>query len=144
MIMGCVIISVIGWGIILSLSKFVLDEKDSPSDIFADCNSPAVDCHRKFCLLSDDLFKQLCVIDSSAVPSSIGNLRCWDFCDHKIQFTAILKHGTPPKTYILYDNKITQQKKKFYKYEKFVEFFEQHNLEIKQQILQHNINKDFT
>ena len=109
-----------------------------------DNDSPAVDCHRKFCLLSDDLFKQLCVIDSSAKSDSIGNLRCWDFCDYQIQFTAVLKLGTPPKTFILYDNKITKQKKKFYKYEKFVEFFEQHNLEIKQQILQHNINKDFT
>ena len=137
------IISVILYGIILFLNDLEPDEKER-TDNFIDNNSPAVDCHRKFCLLSDDLFKQLCVIDSSAVPSSIGNLRCWDFCDHKIQFTAILKHGTPPKTYILYDNKITKQKKKFYKYEKFVEFFEQHNLEIKQQILQHNINKDFT
>lgn len=144
MIIGCVIISVIVWGIIVFLSKFFLDEKENHADIFADCNSPAVECHRKFCLLSDDLFKQLCVIDGTATQDTIGNLYCWDFCDRKIQITAVLERGTPPKTYILYDNKITQQKKKFYKYEKFVEFFEQHNIEIKQQILQHNINKDFT
>lgn len=143
MILICVLISVIVWSIILFLSKFFLDEKERP-DVFADNNDPAVDCHRKFCLLSDDLFKQLCVIDGSAAQDTIGNLYTWDFCDHQIQFTAILKHGTPPKTYILYDNKITQQKKKFYKYEKFVEFFEQHNLELKQQILQYNLSKDFT
>lgn len=144
MILICVLISVIVWGIILFLSKFFLDEKERTNNVFADNNDPAVDCHRKFCLLSDDLFKQLCVIDGSAFNDSIGNLYCWDFCDHKILFTAILKHGTPPKTYILYDNKITQQKKKFYKYEKFVEFFEQHNIELKQQILQYNLSKDFT
>lgn len=137
------IISVILFGVILFLDDLIPNEKENPADKFA-TNLAAVDCHRKFCLLSDDLFKQLCVIDGSAKPVSIGNLRGWDFCDHKIQITAILKHGTPPKTYILYDNKITQQKKKFYKYEKFVEFFEQHNLEIKEQILQYNINKDFT
>lgn len=144
MIIGCVILSIIVWGIILSLSKFLLDEKERTDDVFANNDDPAVDCHIKFCLLSDDLFKQLCVIDGSAYYDSIGNLRCWNFCDHKIQFTAILENGTPPKTYILYDNKITKQKKKFYKYEKFVEFFEQHNLEIKQQILQYNLSKDFT
>lgn len=143
MIMGCVILSIIVWGIILSLSKFLLDEKERTDDVFANNDDPAVDCHRKFCLLSDDLFKQLCVIDGSAYNDTIGNLRCWDFCDHKIQITAVLEHA-PPKTYILYDNKMTQQKKKFYKYEKFVEFFEQHNLEIKQQILQYNLSKDFT
>lgn len=137
------IISVILYGIILFFDDLVPDEKERP-DNFADNDSPAVDCHRKFCLLSDDLFKQLCVIDGSAKSDTIGNLRCWDFCDYKIQFTAVLKHGTPPKTYILYDNKITQQKKKFYKYEKFVEFFEQHKLELKQQILQYNLSKDFT
>lgn len=119
-------------------------KKERPNDVFANNDDPAVDCHRKFCLLSDDLFKQLCVIDGSVYNESIGNIRCWDFCDHKIQFTAVLERGTPPKTYILYDNKMTQQKKKFYKYEKFVEFFEQHNLEIKQQILQYNLSKDFT
>ena len=138
------IISVILYGMILFLDDLVPDEKERTDDVFANNNDPAVDCHRKFCLLSDDLFKQLCVIDGSAEPVSIGNLRGWDFCDHKIQFTAILKHGTPPKTYILYDNKITQQKKKFYRYEFFVDFFEQHNLELKQQILQYNLSKDFT
>ncbi len=138
------IISVICFGLILFLDSLVPDEKERTDDVFANNNDPAVDCHRKFCLLSDDLFKQLCAIDGSATQDSMGNLYCWDFCDHKIQITAILKHGTPPKTYILYDNKITQQKKKFYKYEKFVEFFEQHNLELKQQILQYNLSKDFT
>lgn len=138
------IISVICFGIILFLDSLVPDEKERTDDVFADNNDPAVDCHRKFCLLSDDLFKQLCAIDGSAAQDTIGNLYTWDFCDHKIQITAILKHGKPPKTYILYDNKITQQKKKFYKYEKFVEFFEQHNLELKQQILQYNLSKDFT
>ena len=138
------ILSVICFGIILFLDDLVPDEKERTDNVFADNNDPAVDCHRKFCLLSDDLFKQLCVIDGSASQDSMGNLYCWDFCDHKIQFTAILKHGTPPKTYILYDNKITQQKKKFYRYEFFVDFFEQHNLELKQQILQYNLSKDFT
>lgn len=138
------IISVISFGIILFLNNLVPYEKERTDDVFANNNDPSVDCHRKFCLLSDDLFKQLCAIDGSASQDTIGNLYCWDFCDHKIQITAILKHGTPPKTYILYDNKITQQKKKFYKYEKFVEFFEQHNLELKQQILQYNLSKDFT
>jgi hypothetical protein len=138
------IISVISFGMILFLDSLVPDEKERTDDVFANNNDPAVDCHRKFCLLSDDLFKQLCAIDGSAAQDTIGNLYTWDFCDHKIQITAILKHGTPPKTYILYDNKITQQKKKFYKYEKFVEFFEQHNLELKQQILQYNLSKDFT
>lgn len=138
------IISVICFGMILFLDSLVPDEKERTDDVFANNNDPAVDCHRKFCLLSDDLFKQLCAIDGSAAQDTIGNLYTWDFCDHKIQITAILKHGTPPKTYILYDNKITQQKKKFYKYEKFVEFFEQHNLELKQQILQYNLSKDFT
>jgi hypothetical protein len=138
------IISVISFGMILFLDSLVPDEKERTDDVFANNNDPAVDCHRKFCLLSDDLFKQLCAIDGSAAQDTIGNLYTWDFCDHKILFTAILKHGTPPKTYILYDNKITQQKKKFYKYEKFVEFFEQHNLELKQQILQYNLSKDFT
>jgi hypothetical protein len=138
------IIGVISFGMILFLDSLVPDEKERTDDVFANNNDPAVDCHRKFCLLSDDLFKQLCAIDGSAAQDTIGNLYTWDFCDHKILFTAILKHGTPPKTYILYDNKITQQKKKFYKYEKFVEFFEQHNLELKQQILQYNLSKDFT
>ncbi len=138
------IISVISFGMILFLDSLVPDEKERTDDVFANNNDPAVDCHRKFCLLSDDLFKQLCAIDGSAAQDTIGNLYTWDFCDHKILFTAILKLGTPPKTYILYDNKITQQKKKFYKYEKFVEFFEQHNLELKQQILQYNLSKDFT
>lgn len=138
------IISVICFGLILFLDSLVPDEKERTDDVFANNNDPAVDCHRKFCLLSDDLFKQLCVIDGSASQDSMGNLYIWDFCDRKIQFTAVLKHGKPPKTYILYDNKITQQKKKFYKYEKFVEFFEQHNLELKQQILQYNLSKDFT
>ena len=138
------IISVICFGLILFLDSLVPDEKERTDDVFANNNDPAVDCHRKFCLLSDDLFKQLCVIDGSATQDSMGNLYIWDFCDRKIQFTAVLKHGKPPKTYILYDNKITQQKKKFYKYEKFVEFFEQHNLEFKQQILQYNLSKDFT
>ncbi len=138
------IISVICFGMILFLDRLVPDEKERTDDVFANNNDPSVDCHRKFCLLSDDLFKQLCAIDGSAAQDTIGNLYTWDFCDHKIQITAILKHGTPPKTYILYDNKITQQKKKFYKYEKFVEFFEQHNLELKQQILQYNLSKDFT
>lgn len=138
------IMSVIIFGIILFLDNLVPDEKERTDDVFANNNDPSVDCHRKFCLLSDDLFKQLCVIDGSASQDSMGHLYCWDFCDHQIQFTAILKLGTPPKTYILYDNKITQQKKKFYKYEKFVEFFEQHNLELKQQILQYNLSKDFT
>lgn len=138
------IISVICFGLILFLDSLVPDEKERTDDVFANNNDPAVDCHRKFCLLSDDLFKQLCVIDGSATQDSMGNLYIWDFCDRKIQFTAVLKHGKPPKTYILYDNKITQQKKKFYKYEKFVEFFEQHNLELKQQILQYNLSKDFT
>lgn len=138
------IISVICFGMILFLDSLVPDEKERTDDVFANNNDPAVDCHRKFCLLSDDLFKQLCAIDGSAAQDTIGNLYTWDFCDHKIQITAILKHGTPPKTYILYDNKITKQKKKFYKYEKFVEFFEQHNLELKQQILQYNLSKDFT
>lgn len=137
-------ISAIVWFIILFTSEFIQPKNERTDDVFADNNDPAVDCHRKFCLLSDDLFKQLCAIDGSATQDSMGNLYCWDFCDRKIQFTAILKHGTPPKTYILYDNKITQQKKKFYKYEKFVEFFEQHNLELKQQILQYNLSKDFT
>lgn len=137
-------ISVIVWFIILFTSEFIQPKNERTKDVFADNNDPAVDCHRKFCLLSDDLFKQLCAIDGSATQDTIGNLYTWDFCDHKIQITAILKHGTPPKTYILYDNKITQQKKKFYKYEKFVEFFEQHNLELKQQILQYNLSKDFT
>lgn len=137
-------ISVISFGMILFLDSLVPDEKERTKDVFADNNDPAVDCHRKFCLLSDDLFKQLCAIDGSATQDSMGNLYCWDFCDHKILFTAVLKYGTSPKTYILYDNKITQQKKKFYKYEKFVEFFEQHNLELKQQILQYNLSKDFT
>ena len=137
-------ISVIVWGIILFTSEFIQPKNKRTEDVFADNNDPAVDCHRKFCLLSDDLFKQLCVIDDSATQDSMGNLYCWDFCDHKILFTAVLKYGTSPKTYILYDNKITQQKKKFYKYEKFVEFFEQHNLELKQQILQYNLSKDFT
>lgn len=137
-------ISVIVWFIILFTSEFIQPKNERTEDVFADNNDPAVDCHRKFCLLSDDLFKQLCAIDGSAEQDTIGNLYTWDFCDHKIQITAILKHGTPPKTYILYDNKITQQKKKFYKYEKFVEFFEQHNLELKQQILQYNLSKDFT
>ena len=138
------IISVISFGMILFLDSLVPDEKERTDDVFANNNDPAVDCHRKFCLLSDDLFKQLCAIDGSATQDSMGNLYIWDFCDRKIQFTAVLKHGKPPKTYILYDNKITQQKKKFYKYEKFVEFFEQHNLELKQQILQYNLSKDFT
>ena len=138
------IISVICFGLILFLDSLVPDEKERTDDVFANNNDPAVDCHRKFCLLSDDLFKQLCAIDGSATQDSMGNLYIWDFCDRKIQFTAVLKHGKPPKTYILYDNKITQQKKKFYKYEKFVEFFEQHNLELKQQILQYNLSKDFT
>ncbi len=138
------IISVICFGMILFLDRLVPDEKERTDDVFANNNDPSVDCHRKFCLLSDDLFKQLCAIDGSAAQDTIGNLYTWDFCDHKIQITAILKHGTPPKTYILYDNKITQQKNKFYKYEKFVEFFEQHNLELKQQILQYNLSKDFT
>lgn len=142
--MICLIISVVLFGVILFFDDIVQDEKERPNDVFANNDDPAVDCHRKFCLLSDDLFKQLCAIDGSVYNESIGNLRCWDFCDHKIQFTAVLERGTPPKTYILYDNKITKQKKKFYKYEKFVEFFEQHNLEIKQQILQYNISKDFT
>ena len=142
--MICLIISVILYGIILFFDDIVPDEKERPNDVFANNDDPAVDCHRKFCLLSDDLFKQLCAIDGSAEPVQIGNLRGWDFCDHKIQITAILKLGKPPKTYILYDNKMTQQKKKFYKYEKFVEFFEQHNLELKQQILQYNLSKDFT
>jgi len=137
-------ISAIVWFIILFTSEFIQPKKERTDDVFANNNDPAVDCHRKFCLLSDDLFKQLCAIDGSAEQDTIGNLYTWDFCDHKIQITAILKHGTPPKTYILYDNKITQQKKKFYKYEKFVEFFEQHNLELKQQILQYNLSKDFT
>lgn len=138
------IISVVLFGIILFLDDLIPYEKERTNDVFANNDDPAVDCHRKFCLLSDDLFKQLCAIDGSAAQDTIGNLYTWDFCDHKIQITAILKHGTPPKTYILYDNKITQQKKKFYKYEKFVEFFEQHNLELKQQILQYNLSKDFT
>lgn len=137
-------ISAIVWFIILFTSEFIQPKKERTDDVFANNNDPSVDCHRKFCLLSDDLFKQLCAIDGSAEQDTIGNLYTWDFCDHKIQITAILKHGTPPKTYILYDNKITQQKKKFYKYEKFVEFFEQHNLELKQQILQYNLSKDFT
>ena len=139
-----VLISVIVWGIVLFLGEFIYPKNERPDDVFANNDDPAVDCHRKFCLLSDDLFKQLCAIDGSAAHDTIGNLYTWDFCDYQIQFTAILKHGTPPKTYILYDNKITQQKKKFYKYEKFVEFFEQHNLELKQQILQYNLSKDFT
>lgn len=137
-------ISAIVWFIILFTSEFIQPKNERTDDVFANNNDPAVDCHRKFCLLSDDLFKQLCVIDGSATQDSMGNLYIWDFCDRKIQFTAVLKHGKPPKTYILYDNKITQQKKKFYKYEKFVEFFEQHNLELKQQILQYNLSKDFT
>lgn len=137
-------ISVIVWFIILFTSEFIQPKNERTEDVFADNNDPAVDCHRKFCLLSDDLFKQLCAIDGSATQDSMGNLYCWDFCDHKILFTSVLKYGTSPKTYILYDNKITQQKKKFYKYEKFVEFFEQHNLELKQQILQYNLSKDFT
>ena len=137
-------ISAIVWFIILFTSEFIQPKNERTDDVFANNNDPSVDCHRKFCLLSDDLFKQLCVIDGSATQDSMGNLYCWDFCDYKIQFTAVLKHGKPPKTYILYDNKITQQKKKFYKYEKFVEFFEQHNLELKQQILQYNLSKDFT
>lgn len=139
-----VLISLIVWGIVLFLGEFIYPKNERTNDVFADNNDPAVDCHRKFCLLSDDLFKQLCAIDGSATQDSIGNLYCWDFCDRKILFTAVLKYGTSPKTYILYDNKITQQKKKFYKYEKFVEFFEQHNLELKQQILQYNLSKDFT
>ena len=139
-----VLISLIIWGIVLFLGEFIYPKNERTEDVFADNNDPAVDCHRKFCLLSDDLFKQLCVIDGSATKDSMGYLYCWDFCDHKILFTAVLKHGTPPKTYILYDNKITHQKKKFYKYEKFVDFFEQHNLEFKQQILQYNLSKDFT
>lgn len=137
-------ISAIVWFIILFTSEFIQPKNERTDDVFANNNDPAVDCHRKFCLLSDDLFKQLCVIDGSASQDSMGNLYIWDFCDRKIQFTAVLKYGTSPKTYILYDNKITQQKKKFYKYEKFVEFFEQHNLELKQQILQYNLSKDFT
>ncbi len=83
------ILSVIVFGIILFLDNLVPDEKERP-DVFADNNDPAVDCHRKFCLLSDDLFKQLCAIDGSAAQDTICNLYTWDFATIKFNLLQFL------------------------------------------------------